>query len=94
MTLAQVRVIGMLHMIDEDEDDTKIIAVYDTDPRFKDFKSMKEVPDHIQKELKHFFTTYKELQGKHTKVLEVMDKDEAIKAVERGSKLYAEKYQK
>ena len=66
MTLAKIRVIGVLRMIDSDEKDDKIIAVYDRDPRFKEFQDIKDIPTHTIEELRHFFETYKALQGKNT----------------------------
>ena len=94
MTLAKVRVIGVLRMIDSNEKDDKIIAVYNDDPRYKEFQDIKNVPRHMIEELKHFFETYKHLQGKQCKILEVLDKNHALKDVERAMKMYEEKYEK
>ncbi len=92
MTLVKVRIIGVMRMVDEDEEDDKVIAVYDCDPRYKEFRSIKDIPTHTLVELKHFFETYKDLQGKKVKILEMLDKDEAYKAVEKGMKLYNMKF--
>lgn len=92
MTLAEARIIGVLRMVDDGEKDDKIIAVYNHDPRFAEIEGMKDVPKHIIAELKHFFETYKQLQGKDCKILEILDKKDAHKSVELGKKLYAMKY--
>jgi inorganic pyrophosphatase len=92
MTLVKVRVIGVLRMVDDNEKDDKIIAVYDGDPRFKEFDSIKDIPKHTLAELKHFFETYKQLQGKDCKILEILDKKAAMKGVETGMRLYDLKY--
>ncbi|HLC54157.1 MAG TPA: inorganic diphosphatase, partial [Candidatus Nanoarchaeia archaeon] len=76
------------------EKDDKLIAVYDNDPRYAEFREIKDVPKHTLKELKHFFERYKELQGKHVKVLEILDKDAAWKDVEIAQKMYNAKYGK
>jgi len=94
MTLTSARVIGVIRMIDDDEKDDKLIAVYDNDPRYAEFREIKDVPKHTLKELKHFFERYKELQGKHVKVLEILDKDAAWKDVEIAQKMYNAKYGK
>ncbi len=94
MTLAKVRVIGVLRMIDSDEKDDKIVAVYDEDPRYKEYQDIKDVPEHIIEELKHFFETYKHLQGKQCKILEVLGKEDALKDVGRAVEMYEEKYGK
>ncbi len=92
MTLASVRVIGVLRMVDGGEKDDKIIGVYDCDPRYREIEGIKDVPSHIIVELKHFFETYKQLQGKQCKILEILDKKDAWRDVELGKKLYNLKY--
>jgi inorganic pyrophosphatase len=94
MTLAKVRVIGVLRMIDNDEKDDKIIAVYNDDPRYSEYNDITDIPAHTREELKHFFETYKELQGKKVEVLEIMGKDDALKDVIRAQEMYNEKYGK
>ena len=92
MTLAEVRPIGLMKMIDNNEKDDKILAVYERDPRFKEFTDLKHIPKHILSEIKHFFETYKQLQGKKVKVLDVSGKEAAYKAIEKGQKLYKQKF--
>ncbi len=92
LTLARVRIIGVIRMIDSDEKDDKLIGVYHNDPRYAEFKSIKDIPQHTIKELCHFFERYKELQGKQVKVLEVLDKDAAHVDVIRGQKTYSKKF--
>lgn len=91
MTLVSVRVIGVLRMIDGYERDDKIIAVYDGDPRYAEYQDIADIPAHVIAELKHFFETYKELQGKKCLVPEIMPKAIALKDVERAQQLYREK---
>jgi inorganic pyrophosphatase len=90
LTLTNARIVGVIRMIDGDERDDKIIAVYDKDPRYAEFKDIKDIPQHILKELVNFFERYKELQGKQVKVLEIMNREIALKDIEIGQKLYRE----
>ncbi|MBM3232922.1 inorganic diphosphatase [Candidatus Pacearchaeota archaeon] len=92
MTLVSVRIIGILRMIDGEEKDDKLIGVYDCDPRYVEFQSIKDVPRHMIAELKHFFETYKELQGKKCKILQILDKQVAYKDIEIARKLYDLKF--
>jgi len=92
MTLAEVRPIGVLRMVDGDEKDDKIVACYRDDPRYKEFNDIKDLPKHIIKELKHFFETYKEIEGKQCKVPSVLGKKEALNDIKRAQKLYKEKF--
>jgi len=94
MTLTEVRPIGVLRMVDNDEKDDKIVACYKDDPRYSEFKDIKDLPKHIIKELKHFFETYKEIEGKECKVPSVLGKNEAMKDVKRAQKIYREKFGK
>jgi len=94
LTITKARVIGVLRMQDGGEKDDKIIAVYDNDPRFAEYKDILDVPKHTIQELKHFFETYKQLQGKECKILEILGKRHAVKDVELGKDFYAEKFSK
>lgn len=94
MTLVQARVIGVIRMIDGDEKDDKIVAVYDKDPRFAEWQNIKDIPQHMVKEIVHFFERYKELQGKQVKVLEVLDRNAAYKDIAAGQKMYKDKFKK
>ncbi len=92
LTLAQVRVIGVLRMVDSKEKDDKIVAVYKDDPRFEEVDDIKDLPKHTLKELKQFFETYKELQGKKCSVREILHKQVAHKDIIRAQKMYKDKY--
>jgi inorganic pyrophosphatase len=61
-----VRPVGLLDMIDGDEPDQKILAVPTKNPRFEQIHTMDQVFKHKQREIEHFFTIYKELEGKRT----------------------------
>ncbi|PIN93147.1 inorganic pyrophosphatase [Candidatus Pacearchaeota archaeon CG10_big_fil_rev_8_21_14_0_10_31_24] len=92
MTLTSVRIIGVLRMVDSDEKDDKLIGIYDCDPRYKEYQNIGDIPKHTISELKYFFETYKELQGKKCKILKILGKEEAFKDVLLGQKLYAEEF--
>ena len=58
-----VRVLGALLMVDEHGPDAKIVGVADADPRWGHATILEDVGDHRLREIRHFFSTYKELQG-------------------------------
>lgn len=64
--LMEARPVGLLNMIDEKEHDQKILAVPNRNPRFDSIHTMDQVFPHIRKEIEHFFSIYKELQGGKT----------------------------
>jgi len=90
--LVKARVIGVVEMNDNGESDDKIIAVYEKDPRFREIKSIKDVSGHVLEEIRHFFETYKQLEGKKVKVINIKDKDEAVKVLKKGVELYRKKF--
>ncbi len=92
MTLAETRPIGVFKMIDGNEEDDKILAVYECDPRFKEFRDISDVPKHIIEEIKHFFESYKHLQGKTCKILDMQGVASAKNVIEESIKLYKNKY--
>ena len=92
--IVEARPIGVLHMEDEGEADDKIIAVHDTDPRFNHYQDLKDIPEHIKLEIKHFFETYKQLQNKKVKVLEFSNAKKAKECIKKGIKLYDEQIRK
>lgn len=64
----QVRPIGVLQMSDEKGTDQKILCVPTVDPLWRDVKELDQVPQHLLKEIEHFFAIYKTLELKRTLV--------------------------
>jgi inorganic pyrophosphatase len=60
----RVRPIGILFMQDDGDDDEKILAVPQGDPRFVEVNDLNDLPHHWLAEVKNFFATYKVLEGK------------------------------
>ncbi len=93
-TLIRARPIGVLHMVDDAENDHKIIAVHATDPRFGGFHDIKDVPEHVILEIRHFFETYKHLQNKEAKILDIWDASVAKELIQVGIDNYSKKFGK
>ncbi len=72
------RILGAMEMIDGGETDTKLIGVIDCDPRFKQYDSLKSLPEHLLLEIKDFFETYKRLQKKEVLVKGFKEVDWAV----------------
>ena len=69
--------IGMIVMTDQEYLDEKIIAVPYGDPEYRNIHSVDQLPRHILNEMAHFFTVYKELEGKVTAVQTILGVREA-----------------
>lgn len=93
LTLVDCYPIGVLKMIDSNEEDEKIIAISKQDPFLNCYKDIEELPKHISDEIKHFFEVYKQLEGKETVIEEVGGKEEAEKIIEKCIKKYKEKFE-
>lgn len=94
MTLCEVKILGVIKIKDEKEQDDKIIGVHTADPRYSQWDSLKEVPQHFIKEIKEFFKSYKKLQNKKVKVQDVYGVKEAYKTIKQSIDLYNKKYSK
>jgi inorganic pyrophosphatase len=60
----EVRPIGVLDMLDQGIHDEKLLAVGESNPRYKDVWNYSEIYPHILREIMHFFSIYKDLEGK------------------------------
>lgn len=90
MSLVECKPIGAIDMIDNDQIDTKIIAVPLGDPTYSNFKNIDELPPHLIDELMHFLRVYKELEGKKTEISKFYDYKYAKNAITKSMKAYIE----
>jgi len=88
------RVIGMMEMIDNGEEDAKIICVNDKDPRFEHITHVDQLSPYERKDIKTFMEIYKIPQtGPGTvKVGDFLGPKEAYKLIATGLKSYQEKF--
>lgn len=82
--LVQARPIGVLYMVDDGENDEKIISVPADDVRFNHINDLADVSPHIQKEIQHFFEHYKDLQNKKTEIIKWGGKSEALEMMQKS----------
>ena len=59
----EVRPVGIFRMTDRDEMDEKILCVPARDPLYAHFADIDQVAPHFLKEVEHFFSVYKDLEG-------------------------------
>jgi inorganic pyrophosphatase len=50
-------------MRDKGQNDFKLLAVPSKDPLFGEIRKLEDVPRHFLREVEHFFSTYKHLEG-------------------------------
>lgn len=76
------RVIGVLKMSDDKGQDEKLLAVPVNDPRFEHIKHLDDMPQHVLKEIAHFFKVYKDLENKETIIEGWEGPEEAAKLID------------
>jgi inorganic pyrophosphatase len=76
------RPIGLFEMLDQGIPDEKILAYATGNPRFSGIQNYTEVLPHILQEVEHFFSIYKDLEGKRTNVLGWKDRDNAHRVIQ------------
>lgn len=83
------RVIGYLNMSDEKGKDEKVLAVPVHDPRFDHINDLQDMPEHVLKEIEHFFRVYKDLEKKETIIEGWEGRVEAAKLIEECAARFA-----
>lgn len=84
--------IGILEMVDGGSKDAKIIAICKNDPVYNSFTDIKSVPDHLLKEIQHFFTVYKQLEGKNAEVDKIHGASMAKDVIQKCMDAYTKKF--
>ena len=93
LSIVECYPIGMITMIDENEEDEKIIAIPLNDPFLNSYNDISELPKHQFAEIKHFFEIYKYLENKTTRVDNICGRQIAIDTIEKCKFAYDKKFQ-
>lgn len=94
--LVNARPVALMEMTDSGESDHKIIAVPVNDRRWEDMNDLQDLNKHSLREYSNFWETTKQLKNKPA-VITVhgyKEKKEALAAIKKGQKLYADKFGK
>ena len=92
--LAEAIPVGGFRMIDGGEADDKIIAVLKGDQAYGNFKDISDIPEMVLNRVKHFFLTYKDLEGtsKEVEITHVYGANEAKEVIKRSYNDYKANY--
>ncbi len=94
LCLVEAMVIGNMQMIDNGENDDKIIAVAAKDPAVNYITDIKELPKHFTAVLRNYFEQYKVLENKKVEIDEFQDKTAAYTVIESAIALYKTRFPK
>jgi len=90
LCILRARPIGMMSMLDDEQEDAKVICILMDDPAFNDYWHIKELPDHRLRELRRFFKDYKALEDKTVRVQDFFGPDRAKNVVQGAIENYQE----
>ncbi len=88
MSIIEAKVIGVMHMVDNGEQDDKIIAVAKNDMSVNYIEDLENLPPHTTKEIVRFFQDYKALEHKNVSIEQLLGKQYAYKVIEESLELY------
>ena len=94
--LVHARPVAVMEMVDDGESDYKILAVPIDDRRWEDVRDLADLNKHSLREYANFFETIKNLKTKPAVVVinGYKGKNEAVEAIKKAQKLYADKFGK
>jgi inorganic pyrophosphatase len=88
--LIEVRAVGVLRMDDEEGKADKVVCVPADDPAWDEVEGVDGLPGQLRTEIEHFYSMYKQPEGKEVDVHGWEDRDVALEAVGAGLKRYGE----
>ena len=94
MCVVEAKVIGVMQMIDGDEEDDKIIAVAAHDISVNHFNELEDLPPHMLLEMQRFFEDYKALEHKQVTVERFMGREQAYRIIGESITLYNDTFGK
>lgn len=87
-SLVSARMIGVMPMNDQGDEDDKIIAVMVGDPAYKDVYTLAHLPEYRVNEIMRFFSDYKVLERKEVRVERPLGVDDAKQVLQNAIELY------
>lgn len=88
LSIMLARPIGAMKMLDQGEEDDKIIAVHANDPEYAHFSHIDQLAPHRMREVRRFFEDYKVLENKTVVIEGFLGPNEALSIIDQAILLY------
>ena len=85
-----VKPIALFKMHDDKGEDDKVVCVPTHDPGWNHAETLDDVPEALQREIHHFFSVYKQLEGKEVTVEGWRSRDDALEVIADARRLHLE----
>jgi len=85
-----VKPIAVFKMWDEKGEDDKVVCVPTHDPGWNHAETLDDIPGQLQREITHFFSVYKQLEGKEVRVEGWRPLADALEVIAEGRRLRTE----
>jgi inorganic pyrophosphatase len=80
-----VKVIALFRMRDDKGIDDKVLCVPLSDPNWNQMERLEDIPQFLQDEISHFFSIYKQPEGKQVTVDGWYPREDALREIEAAS---------
>jgi inorganic pyrophosphatase len=90
--LIEVRAIALLRMTDEKGQSDKLVCVPSDDPAWDAVEDLDDLPKQLRSEIEHFYSMYKQPEGKDVDVQGWEDREAAVAAIDEGRRRYDEEH--
>jgi inorganic pyrophosphatase len=88
--LIEVRAVGVLRMDDEKGTSDKLVCVPHDDPGWDEVEDIEGLPSQLRSEIHHFYSMYKQPEGKEVEIHGWEDRGAAATAIDEGRRRYQE----
>ena len=87
--LIEVDAVAVFRMSDDKGQDDKVLCVPHSDPNWAFVKELADLPDQLRVEIEHFFSIYKEPEGRSVELSGFEDRDVAERLVEEARERFS-----
>ena len=84
-----VKAIAVFRMSDDKGQDDKVLCVPHEDPGWNHMEQLDDLPNQLRTEIEHFFSIYKQPEGKEVVVDGWYDRDEALTVIQESRERFA-----